>query len=369
MITKTGWLSGFCSAGPYDRYPDSHKECDKHPRYEKPCSCTCHAMPETLDVGTGGGGADDPSEATSGVNRSDDCPEAHPQAHVQVTAPGIHYDMPDETYHADPIQGGSLSSTFARLLTEHVPAKALARHQNRKPTKAMNLGKAAHAHALGAGPELIVWEHDGRTKEGKAERAGASFLIETEAAVAVTASERDQTIGMADMLRSLPEVRAILDASQAEVSAFWREGSIWGRARYDLLSEIAAYDYKTTTDASRRGFAKHMAAYGYHQQAEWYQRGLKALGHSAAAARLRFICQETEPPYLVQIHEPDDDAMEIARELNDRAVRIYAEAIKTGHWPGPEQLVNEPTSLPPFYFYDHEHVLPDWLGPDDQMVI
>jgi len=287
----------------------------------------------------------------------------------RVTTPGLVYDMPDEVYHADPVPGGSLSSTFARLLTDYVPAKALARRQNRKPTKSMNLGKAAHAHALGAGPELIVWEYDGRTKEGKAERAGASFLIETEAAVAVTSLERDQILGMAAALRAEPAVRDILDASQAEVSAFWQEGAVWARSRYDLLSEHAAYDYKTTVDASRRGFSKHMASYGYHQQAEFYQRGLKALGHSAAGARLRFICQETEPPYLVQIHVPDDDAMEIARELNDRAVRIYAEATKTGHWPGPEQLVNEQTSLPPFYFYDHEHVLPDWLGPDDQMVI
>jgi len=36
------WRSGFCSAGPYDRYPESHKECDRHPRYEKPCACPCH---------------------------------------------------------------------------------------------------------------------------------------------------------------------------------------------------------------------------------------------------------------------------------------------------------------------------------------
>ena len=90
---------------------------------------------------------------------------------ARATGPLIAHDMPDAVYHADPIPGGSLSSTFARLLTQHVPAKARERFTGRKPTKAMNLGKAAHRQALGTGPTLIVWQFDGRTKDGKAERA------------------------------------------------------------------------------------------------------------------------------------------------------------------------------------------------------
>lgn len=277
---------------------------------------------------------------------------------MTITEPGLVHGMSDEDYHDDPVPSGSLSSTFARLLTDHVPSKAIERRNNRKPTKAMNLGKAAHSHALGTGPQLIVWEHDGRTKDGKAERAEKADLLATESAVAVTEDERDQILGMAEALRAVPEVREILDRSHAEVSGFWREGAqIWGRARYDLLSDYDAHDYKTCQDASGRGFSKAMASYGYHQQSEWYQRGLKALGHAAKAARLRFICQETEPPYIVQIHEPDDDAMETAEVLNDRAVRIYAEAMASGYWPGPERIINDPTPLPPFYYYDHEDTL------------
>lgn len=284
---------------------------------------------------------------------------------MKITEPGLVYDLDDETYHADPVPGGSLSSTFARLLTAHVPAKALQIRNNRKPTKAMNLGKAAHAHALGAGPELIVWEHDGRTKAGKAERDSAAALIATEAAVAVTEAERDQIIGMAKVLRQELQrelgTREILESSKAEVSGFWTEelGTVWLRARYDLLGDRLAYDYKTCQDASRRGFSLAMGKYSYHQQAEFYQRGLKALGHPASKEPLRFICQETTAPYLVQIHTPDDEAMEVARELNDRAIRIYAEATTTGEWAGYEQLIAEPTSLPAFYWFDNEDVLPD----------
>jgi len=284
--------------------------------------------------------------------------------------PGLIYDMSDEDYHADPVPGGSLSSTFARLLTKHVPAKADARRRNRKPTAAMNLGKAAHAHALGAGPELIVWKFDGRTKDGKAERADWADRLATEAAVAVTEAERDQILGMVTALRADPKIAAILETHDAEVSGFWQEGPVWMRARYDLLGKRRPYDYKTCQDASRRGFSKAMASYGYHQQAEFYQRGLIALGHAAGNAPLRFICQETEPPYLVQIHTPDEEAIDVARQLNDRAIRIYAESNTTGIWAGYEHLVAEPTCLPGYYFFDYEDVLPDqWRASEETMVI
>jgi hypothetical protein len=284
---------------------------------------------------------------------------------VNLMKPGLVFGMDDTTYHADPVGGGSLSSTFARLLTEHVPAKAFERRKNRKPTKAMNLGKAAHAHALGAGPELIVWECDGRTKEGKAERAEAADRLATEAAVAVTADERDRILDMAGALRANDTVRLLLDASEAEVSAFWQEGPVWLRARIDLLTDRhGAYDYKTTTDVTRRGFSKAMASYGYHQQSEFYQRGLKALGHKAGDAPMRFVCQETEPPYLVQIHKPDDEAMSVAAELNDRAIRIYAEAMRSGIWSGYESLIAEETGLPGYYFYDREDVLDTPIEPE-----
>lgn len=273
---------------------------------------------------------------------------------MSITEPGLVYDMDDATYHADPIEGGSLSSTFVRLLTEHVPAKAEARRRNRKPTKAMNLGKAVHATVLGTGPVLITWEHDGRTKAGKEERAALAPMIESEAVVAVTEAERAQIVGMVDALHAHPDVVDIIARAQSEVSGFWTEDGVWCRARYDLLEADVAWDYKTTQDASRDGFSKHLGAYGYHQQADFYLRGLRALGHPGGRRPMRFICQETEAPYLVQIHTPDDEAMQMAAMLNDRAIRVYAEAKETGIWPGFPELVAEPTPLPNWYFYAHE---------------
>jgi hypothetical protein len=156
---------------------------------------------------------------------------------VKITEPGLVFDMDDETYHGDPVPGGSLSSSLARRLTEHVPAKALAAHRDRKPTASMNLGKAAHLHALGAGPELVVWQHDGRTKAGKEERAERADDVAAERVIAVTEEERDQVLSMAAALRADPEVAAILDAGAPEVSVFWQERGAWCRGRFDLLGD------------------------------------------------------------------------------------------------------------------------------------
>lgn len=330
---KRPWLSGFCGPG---NDKDSHTRCEDHPRADGvPCTCFCHwETPVTITAPEG-----------------------------LIIKPGLVFDMDDETYHADPVLGGSLSSTFARLLTNHVPAKAEALRRNRKPTKSMNLGKAAHAHALGAGPQLIVWEHDGRTKAGKEERAAVADVLATEAAVAVTQDERSRILGMADVLRSEPEVSDIIASSQAEVSGFWTEDGVWCRARYDILSDLLAWDYKTAEDSSARGFEHAMETYAYHQQAEFYQRGLRAIGHPAAAAPMRFIVQETQEPYLVQVHTCDPLAMEIAAALNDRAIEIYGAAAKSRQWDGYPSLHAEPTSLPSRYFFRYADLLPDHLNP------
>ena len=273
---------------------------------------------------------------------------------------GIHDDVPEDVYHGDT---GSLSSTFIRLLTEHVPAKARAR-ANRPATKAMNLGKAVHQRALGKGPELIVWQHDGRTNAGKEERAHYAADIAAEKVVAVTQTELDKIDAMVLALYKHAEVVDILTTSRTEATVYWMEGDIWGRARVDLLGDEQAWDYKTTADASRAGFQKAMAAYGYHQQADWYTRGLKACGHPAGSKPMRFICQETEPPYLVQIHTPDDVARLTAKELNDRAVRLYQTSTAANQWAGYEPLHAEETPLPGYYFWSHEDHLTNILGTD-----
>jgi len=271
-----------------------------------------------------------------------------------ITEAGFVHDLPDTVYHAHGLD--SLSSTFARLLTEHVPAKAL-ELRKRPATAAMNLGKAVHARILGTGPRLVVWQYDGRTKDGKAERAAVADEIAAGDIVVVTQAESDRIAGIAQSLLSHPEVRKIIESSQPEVSAFWQERGIWARARFDLLGDKGAWDLKTTDDASTRGFGRAMSRFGYHQQSELYGRALGRLDHPAAAEPVRFICVETEAPYLVQIHTPDDTAIQVARDLNNRAFDIFKRCVEADTWPGLAPLNSEPTPLPPSYFWLHDEAL------------
>jgi hypothetical protein len=208
----------------------------------------------------------------------------------------------------------------------------------------------------------VVWQHDGRTKAGKEERAERAEDIAAERVIAVTAAERDQVLGMVEALRADSEVVAMLDAGTPEVSVFWQEQGAWCRGRFDLLGDVGD-DYKTTDDASARGFERAMSTYGYHQQADFYLRGLRAIGHPAGDQPMRFICQEKQHPYLVQVHTCDDLAMEIAAALNDRAIGIFAEAVASGEWAGYPTLQAAPTALTTSYFYRYADIIPARLNP------
>ena len=78
---------------------------------------------------------------------------------------------------------------------------------------------------------------------------------------------------------------------------------------------------------------------------------------------MRFNCQEKHPPYLVQVHTCDELAMEVAAALNDRAIDIFAAAVKSGEWAGYPSLHAEPTGLPARYFYRYADLIPAHLNP------
>src|SRR4051812_35256773 len=89
---------------------------------------------------------------------------------IKVTEPGIYPDLSNDDYHADPVPGGSLSSSGARSLLE---CPAVYRHQrdHGRPNKAhYDIGHAAHMLVLGAGPDIYpVDAADWRTKAAKEE--------------------------------------------------------------------------------------------------------------------------------------------------------------------------------------------------------
>jgi len=68
-----------------------------------------------------------------------------------------------------------------------------------------------------------------------------------------------------------------------------------------------------------------------------------------------FVLVEKTEPYLVSVVELDTEAVNIGRQLNDRAKRIYRECTATGNWPGYPS--GELVSLPMWAIYQAEELL------------
>lgn len=256
-------------------------------------------------------------------------------------APGV-YRMTAEQYHADPVPGGSLSSTGARkLLPPSCPA--LFRYEQDHPPEAkrhFDVGTAAHKLVLGIGPEIVVIDADNyRTKAAQEARDEAR----ENGAVPLLPGEFDEVAAMATALRDHPIASALLDPDRGlpEQNLIWqdRQTGVMRRARLDWLPEntrgrTIIPDYKTCVSAEPDALAKSVHRFGYHQQADWYLTGAQELGLADDSAAFVFICQEKTAPYLVTVIELDSTAMRIGKARNRRALSIYQWCNETGTWPG-----------------------------------
>ncbi len=261
-----------------------------------------------------------------------------------LTEPGV-YEMDAETYHADPVPGGSLSSSGARkLLPPSCPAKyRWERDHGRLSKRAFDLGHAAHKLVLGAGPDLVVIDADNYlTKAAKTARDEAH----EQGKVPLLAAEWEQVKAMAAALRAHPVASVLLDPGRgrAEQVLIWRDGpsGVMRRAMIDLLPDV-----KTCHSADLDALSKAVNQHGYHQQGDFYRAGAQALGLAGEDAAFVFVCQEKSAPYLVTIIELDHVAMRIGAIRNRRALQIYAECTRTGHWPAYSEGI-EQLSLPPW---------------------
>lgn len=263
-----------------------------------------------------------------------------PAVPVEVV-PGV-YDIPAEQYHADPIPGGSLSSSGARrLLPPSCPA--LFKHEldhGRPPKRTFDLGHAAHKYVLGSGPELVVID----APNYKTKKAQEQALDARDAgAVPLLAAEHQVVQDMAAALRAHPDASALLnpDHGRAEQSLFWKDQhtGLWLRARLDFLrhpgpGRMVIPDYKSAVSAAPDKIQKAIYDHGYHMQADFYRAGVQALGLGGPDTVFVFIFQEKTPPYLVTVVQPDDTAMDIGRFENRAAIDLYAECRRDDRWPG-----------------------------------
>jgi len=274
---------------------------------------------------------------------------------TEAIAPGVH-DLPESTYLRDPVPGGSLSASGAKLILE-CPAKfrhrQLAGEQHRDY---FDFGKAAHAEVLGAGAPLAVIDAaDWRSKDARDQRDEARENGNTP----ILAKDHAVVKAMAEQIRLHPIASELLnpDKGKPEQTLIWHD-LIWRRSRLDWLPELPESgrlivpDYKTCADASASGFTRSAASYGYMMQAAWYLDGVRTLLGADDAAFV-FIAQEKEAPYVVNVVEMTADFLAIGDWRNEVAVERYMRCMETGIWPGYSDEVQR-ISAPRWLEIEHE---------------
>ncbi len=260
---------------------------------------------------------------------------------LQIAEPGV-YDISNEAYQADPIPGGSLSSSGARrLISPSCPAKFLWEKENRRPNKrAFDIGHAAHREVLGVGEEIVVVDApDWRTKAAKEQRDAAY----AEGKTPILAEEAARVRAMADAILADPMASALFNPAKGrgEQTLVWIDEStgVTCRARLDWLPDLhdgrlIIPDYKTCESAEPGALRRSFASFGYYMQADWYQAGAKACGLAGdTEPAFVFVAQEKAAPHLITVVELDAEALELGRRRNREAIDTYVRCMETGTWP------------------------------------
>jgi hypothetical protein len=280
-------------------------------------------------------------------------------AAIEAEAPAIVDGLSAEAYHADRT---SISSSGLRaLLTPGCPAQfKYDRDHPQPPKREFDLGHAAHLLVLGEGPELQVIDFpDWRKKDAQIERDEAYLAGK----IPLLTKDHDMVQAMAEAIRQHPVAGPLFtpDGGVAEQSIFWTDPrtDVRCRCRPDWMphrgdGRLVVVDYKTAKAVDPAALAKAVYERGYHAQAAHYLDGVKAAGlHGDREPAFVFVFQSKTAPYLVHLVELDFPALALGAARNERALRAYAEAERTGIWPGFNDRI---TYLP----------LPPWAEKRDQ---
>lgn len=178
--------------------------------------------------------------------------------------------------------------------------------------------------------------------------------------IVLTPETWDQLHAMANAVHSHPAAGSLLTGcpGEAEKSVYWNDATtgVLCRCRPDWWrDDNVIVDLKTTEDASPEGFAKSMANYRYDVQAAYYLDGVQQATGKRPKAFV-FIAVEKKPPYGVGVYVLDSDSLELGRAQYQHDLRIYAECVRTGEWPGYGDKI-QTISLPAWHANKNAHLV------------
>lgn len=177
-------------------------------------------------------------------------------------------------------------------------------------------------------------EHDGEFYCGTHKPKG---IIVSSGRAVITEYESDACVSMRDSVLSHPRARDLIDGpGPLELSIVWRdrETGLLCKGRLDKFNEKVGViaDLKTTTHAGRRQFMRKIYGFGYHIQSGMYLPGAMECGLDAR--HFIIIPVENTSPFTAAAYRFKDEVVNAGMEESRRLMRIYAQCVESGNWPG-----------------------------------
>lgn len=263
--------------------------------------------------------------------------------------PGIHYDIPDYIYHADPAPEPSLSCSFAQTMLETAPGRAASKHPRLNPladpyeaTAAMDEGSALHKLMLDAGPKIAVVQADSwRSNAAKEASKNAKKL----GAVPILAERYEELKVIARRVRYQlqhhPEMCKVLDNEiyASEVTMIWQEDSgCYCRVRVDRFpkhdASLPMVDFKFTDRLkSPLDWDRTVWDSWWDMRAAFYSRGSMFLRDGVISPYV-FCVVEKESPSDLFAMQLTPHFLAIGEQRAESAIDMFERCRTANEWPG-----------------------------------
>ncbi len=254
-----------------------------------------------------------------------------------IERPGV-YDVPMDKYHGDCCVGHSVSGTDLwtianKSLAHYWDQSFLNPEREKKTSKALEFGKAAHYLQLGEtefAKHFVVkpWDafSDDTKRAWRDEHEAAGFSI-------ITKDDLAKVQAMARVLAKDEMAAYAFRDGRPEMSIVWQDADtgIWLKTRPDWLPNTSHLvpNFKTAANGDPDDWDP--CGFGYHLKEALRIDGFKAVGRPCVPY---FILQETSRPFVCStVYLPPRD-LETGRMLYRKALRDLAKALKDKHFPG-----------------------------------
>lgn len=261
--------------------------------------------------------------------------------YIDAPAPGLHKDVPPETYS----RWSAVRSSLLRKVAQspYHARYAMLHPEDEDTTKAKDFGQAFHVGALepdrfniafGVMPNLGPRQSSKVRAEEEAYRAAHAHIR------MISKDDYDLVIAMRDAVWQHPTAKEILSSPGAnELSAVWKDKGtgVLCKGRQDRFGVWAdaptVVDLKSTVDASRATFSRSIATYGYDQQSAYYLDGFNALA-PVDGRKYVLIAVEKTAPYAVAVYELDQASIAAGRRKYRANLELWARCLESGVFPG-----------------------------------